>query len=71
MRDNPKTNFDGEYYKDYDFDQFSINCNSLSGIFYKNYVFKVHHLICVFVKMETSATYIKPRENKLDGRFNL
>jgi hypothetical protein len=56
--------------EDFDFEQLSIKCTPLVGVFYKADARKVHQLIHGFVQGETAETWIKPTEKRQNGRLD-
>ena len=58
-----------ELQPNYDFEQFSINCVPLTWLAYNIDTRKVHQLIQGFVQIETTDTWVNPKERKQDGRL--
>ena len=54
---------------DYDFEQLSSNCVTVTGLTYKTDSRELNQLIHGFVKDETSETWIKPTEKRQDSRL--
>ncbi len=70
IRENDEPDYDNEDKADYDFEQLSIKCAPLVGVFYKTDARKVHQLIHGFVQGETAETWIKPKEKRQNGRLD-
>jgi hypothetical protein len=65
--ENDEPDYDEEDEEDFDFEQLSIKCAPLIGVFYKIDARKVHQLIHGFVQGETAKTWIKPKEKRQNG----
>ena len=48
----------------YNSEKLSINCMPLTSLTYKTDARKVHQIVHVFVKGETTGTWINPKEKK-------
>jgi hypothetical protein len=70
IRENDEPDYDNEDKADYDFEQLSIKCAPLVGVFYKTDAGKVHQLIHGFMQGETTKTWIKPKEKRQNGRLD-
>jgi Ca2+-binding EF-hand superfamily protein len=68
--ENDDPDYEDEDEEDFDFEQLSIKCAPLVGVFYKIDARKVHQLIQGFVQGETAETWIKPKEKRQNGRLN-
>jgi hypothetical protein len=69
IRENDEPDYDEEDKEDFDFEQLSIKCAPLVGVFYKTDARKVHQLIHGFMQGETAETWIKPKEKRQNGRL--
>jgi hypothetical protein len=67
IRENDEPDYDEEDEEDFNFEQLSIKCALLVGVFYKTDARKVHQLIHGFVQGETAETWIKPKEKRQNG----
>ena len=70
IRKYREPDYEDEAEEDFDFEQLSIKCAPLVGVFYKTDARKVHQLIHGFVQGETSETWIKPTEKRQNGRLD-
>jgi hypothetical protein len=70
IRENDEPDYDKEDEGDFDFEQLSIKCAPLAGVFYKTDARKEHQLIHEFVQGETAETWIKPKEKRQNSRLN-
>jgi hypothetical protein len=68
--ENDEPDYDDEDEEDFDFEQLSIKCAPLVGVFYKTDACKVHQWIHGFLQGETAETWIKPKEKRQNGQLD-
>jgi hypothetical protein len=68
IRENDEPDYKEEDEEDFDFEQLSIKCALLVGVFNKTDARKVHQLIYGFLQGETAKTWIKPTEKRQNGQ---
>jgi hypothetical protein len=74
FRENDEPDYDKEgeeEEEEFDFEQLSIKCASLVGVFYKTHARKVRQLIHGYVQRETAEIWIKPKEKRQSSQLDL